>query len=202
MRSLLLSFTVLLSSCAATNSVPPDFRFGPQSAQALVVGSITYDSGLGAYGVSATSRDGSSVFGASVGFSQWPPLGPEFDEALKKKGGTFAVAVTPGQYTLQRWGIRRGSMVSAAAQPIGLVFKADAGRVTYLGNFHFDKNGDVTLSDQAGRDLPVLQARHPAAALAATAYAIPSGARLERIGNTTTPRVDDRFYAPTPSPSR
>jgi len=193
MRSLLLSVTVLLSSCAST-SIPPDFRFGPQTAQALVVGSITYDSALGAYSVSATSRDGGSVFRAKVGYSTWPPLGPEFDDALKKKGGTFAVAITPGQYTLQRWEIRQGEMVFAAARPIGLVFKADAGQITYLGNFHFDKNGDVALSDQAARDLPILQTRFPAAALTAPAHAIPAGARLERIGNNPGGRIDDRFY--------
>jgi hypothetical protein len=192
----IFSLPLLVSSCA-TNSTPPDLRFNTESTQALIVGSITYDSGTGVYSVAATSRHGSSVFSARVGYPLWPPLGPEFDDALQKKGGTFAVPVTPGQYTLQRWSIRQGQRMFHPEQPIGLVFKADAGKVTYLGNFHFDANGEVALSDQAARDLPILRARLPAAAIATPAYSIPAGARLERIGNAEAKRVDTVFYAPT-----
>lgn len=195
-QPLLLLIALMVSSCAST-SVPSDFRFGPQSAQGLIVGSITYDSAIGLYGVNATSRDGGSSFGARVGYSQWPPLGPLVDDALKMKGGTFAVAVVPGQYTLQRWSIQQGMMVYAADKPIGLVFKAEAGKVTYLGNFHFDTNGDVALSDQAVRDLPILHSRIPSAGITEPAYAVAAGTRLERIGNGNANRIDEPIYAPT-----
>src|SRR5882672_3996390 len=108
MRSfIVLLLVALASSCASAASVPSDFRFEPTSGQALVVGSITYDSGLGLYSVDATGRDGSSVFLASVGTPLWPAFSPQFDDALQKRGGTFAVAVTPGEYTLQRWSVRQ-----------------------------------------------------------------------------------------------
>lgn len=101
-------FAALTASCASTNSVPANFRLAPTGAQGLLVGSITYDGSIAIYGVEGTSRDGASFFRAQAGYPGWPPLGPEFDAALKKKGATFAIAVAPGRYTLQRWYVTRG----------------------------------------------------------------------------------------------
>jgi hypothetical protein len=193
-------FIVLLlaastSSGASAASVSSDFRFGPASDQALVVGSITYDSGLGLYSVDATGRDGSSVFMASVGTAMWPAFSPMFDDALQKKGGTFAVAVTPGQYTLQRWRIQQGPGIQASPQPIGIAFQASAGQITYLGNFHFDAEGNVTLEDRADRDLPVLRDRFKSAGIAQPAYALRAGARVEHLGTAATPQANPTLFA-------
>lgn len=115
------------------------------------------------------------------------PLGPRFDDALQKNGGTFAVAVNPGQYTLQRWVIQKGERVSMPPDSIGIPFVAEAGQVTYLGNFDFDGDGKVALRDRAERDLPVLRSRVPAIGASAPAYAIRAGAEVLDIGGGTAP---------------
>lgn len=190
----LLMIAALVTSCASTTSVPNDFQFDAHSAQALIVGSITYESAIGRHGVEATARDGGPGFAAGVGYGAWPPLGPQFDEELRKKGGTFAVAVRPGQYTLQRWVVQSGQRTRAPAQPLLIPFNAVAGRMTYLGNFDFDADGNVTLADRAERDLPILRKRTPALGTAPPAVAIRSGARIDNLGKDDAPRVDPTLY--------
>ena len=189
---------LLLTACASPTSVGPDFRFDPATRQALIVGSITYEDGLGVHAIEATSRDGLSHFYAGVGYSQWPPLGPQYDEALLMKGGTFAVAVKPGQYTLQRWSVLKGARTYSPTRPIGIPFQAVAGQVTYLGNFNFDDDGHVALADRSVRDLPILRSRYKAIGAAAPAVAIRSGALLASTGNDAVSAADMSLYAVNP----
>jgi hypothetical protein len=198
MRLLLTLFiAALTASCASTNSVPSDFRFAPDSAQGLVVGSITYDSGMGVYGIDGSGRNGSSTFRAQTGYALWPPLGPEFDPALKKKGGTFAVSVAPGQYTLQRWNIMQGQRIYAAKHPLDLTFNVAPGQVTYLGSLHFDADGEVTLEDRSERDLPILRSRLPAIGNGVPAYTLRAGTKVEHIGNEPAARGAAPLYVAT-----
>ena len=190
----ILLLATLMTSCASTNSVPTNFQLNADSAQGLIVGSITYESTIGRFGVEATARDGGPGFYAAIGFTMWPPLGPQFDEELRKKGGTFAVAVRPGQYTLQRWTLQSGQRTSAPSRPFMVPFNVVAGKVTYLGSFQFAADGSVTLADQSERDLPLLRKRVPAVGAAPLAVAIRSGARVEGLGKDTASRIDPSLY--------
>jgi hypothetical protein len=122
-----------------------------------------------------------------------------FDEALKMKGGTFAVAVNPGQYTLQRWTRQGGARTETPPQAIGIPFTAAAGQVTYLGSFDFDGDDNVALDDRSGRDLPILRNRFKAIGTAPPGYAIRSGAHLQKLGAEPTSSADMALYVANPN---
>lgn len=185
MRRLLASLAVaaLLAGCAgAAHRGVSEVKL--DGAQALVIGSITYDSGQGQYGIAAhgTVPVGPSNFSASVGYSLWPPLGPLFDDALQKRGGTFAVQVAPGEYRLTGWFIRQGYINYRSTDPIDIVFTVEPGRATYLGNVHFESSGAVTLQDRRERDLPIIESRVAALTQAPLSIALAPGTRIENLG--------------------
>lgn len=200
-----LSVCAFLSSCASPGarlSVAADYKLDPGSPTGIVVGSITYDTGLGVYSVSWTPAAGGRGYAGSVGYSMWPPLGPEYDPDLKAKGGTFAVEVPAGEYTLQRWSQRAGYVIYSATRPIGLTFNVQPGKVTYLGNFHFLKSDEVSLEDRSSRDIPVLKTRYAAVKSADVAMSIADGFSLQAIGGESQRRVQTPAYLPIVVPAK
>ena len=195
-----LAVCVLVVSCAspaARQSVDADFKLNPNGTTGIAVGSITYDTGLGVYSVSWTpSAGGTGVYAGGVGYAMWPPLGPEYDSDLKAKGGTFAVEVPAGEYTLQRWSQRAGYMVYSSKRPIGLTFTVLPGKVTYLGNFHFNKSDEVSLEDRSSRDIPILKARYGSVRAADVGMSIADGFSLQAIGGEVQRTMDLPAYRP------
>jgi hypothetical protein len=197
MRSLtILLLAAVAAPCASASASigwePTDVRWDP-STQALVVGSITYERGGSRYSITGTASDGEHGFLASYAGGTIAPPGPEFGEASKIRGGTFVVPVAPGQYTLQRWNVLHG-VTTSQSRALGIAFTAGTGQVTYLGEFHFDAEGNVTLADQATRDLEVLRKGFPAIGTAAPAHAIRVGTRIANLGGDATPPVDPTIY--------
>ena len=184
------------SPAATRSSVGADYRLDPTGTKGLVVGSITYDTGLGVYSIAWTPSAGGPGYVASVGWALWPPLGPEYDDDLKAKGGTFAVEVPSGDYTLQKWSQRAGYIVYSAERPIGLTFSVKPGEVTYLGNFHFHKSDEVSLEDRSSRDIPILKARFGAVKAADVGMSLANGFSLQAIGGATQRRMEAPAYMP------
>jgi len=195
-KFVLLILSCLLSSCATRPGVPSDYKLDSASKNGLVVGTITYETSIGQYSLSWTSLDEKLPFIASVGYSMWPPLGPEFDDLLSAKGGTFAIEVPAGEYKLKRWFIRQGYIGHAAQNDIGARFQVEAGKITYLGNVNFQKNDEVALEDKASRDIPALKARFAAVKSSPIAFSISSGAKVEAIGGGSDRRFDSPSYIP------
>ncbi len=196
--SVLVSF-VFLSSCASPasqSSVAADYKIDAAGTRGLVVGSITYDSGLGLYSIAWSPIAGGPGYAGSVGWAIWPPLGPEYDDDLKAKGGTFAVEVPAGEYRLQKWSQRAGYMVYSAERPIGLTFRVEPRQVTYLGNFHFHKSDEVSLEDRSLRDIPILKARFTAVNAAVVGMSFASGFSLRAIGGDSQRTMDTPGYIP------
>ena len=169
----------LLASCA---NVPSDYKFDPTSNDGLVVGSITYDSSLGLYSLVVISPGSSKLLKMSVGYSQWPPLGPLTDDALKARGGTYAIAAPAGSYRIVGWEIRQGAKITRSAAPIEVPFTVEKGRASYLGNLHFSEDWEVSLRDRSSRDLPVLRARYTVLEQAPLQFTIAKDMNIEKLG--------------------
>jgi hypothetical protein len=125
------------------------------------------------------------------------PFGKQMDDDLKEKGGTFDLELPPGQYRIVAWSIRRGSTDTQSAQPFDIPFTVESGKISYLGNLHFDPHWEnVSLRDRASRDMPILLKRVPKLATLEVAHAIRKDANLERLGNGYKSRSDIPFIMP------
>jgi hypothetical protein len=189
MRILLPLFVSVLSACAApSGGVSTDYKLHASGIRGLVVGSITYDTSTGSYGVSWYLRNGSARYDVRVGSSIAPAIG-EYDTGLQAKGGVFVAEVFAGTYTLRDWTIVQGRTVYSPKEFIDVPFTVEGGKVTYVGNVHFLSNDSVLLLDRADRDLPVIRARFEAVRSAPLAFSIAPGTKIEQLGG----EMDKRF---------
>jgi hypothetical protein len=179
-RLLLALFAALVATSCA--NVPADYKFDAAKDDGLIVGSITYDSSIGRYSLIAVPSGASKPSVMSVGYSQWPPLGPLNDDALKARGGTYAVAAPAGSYRVVGWEIRQGAKITRNSAPIDVPFTVEKGKASYLGNLHFSQDWDVSLRDRSARDLPVLQARYEALKQAPLQFTIAKDVNIEKLG--------------------
>jgi hypothetical protein len=176
----LLPLALLLSACV---NVPSNYKLDASKSAGLVVGTITYDSSIGQYGLVVASQATGATTVLEVGSSMWPPLKPMHDDALNAKGSTFARELPAGKYQIASWQVRRGYRVSEPETSFQIAFSVEAGKATYLGNLHFDADWEnVTLRDMSSRDLPILQFRFPALALNPVAFGIAPGTNLQKLG--------------------
>ena len=196
--SLLMS--LLLASCA---NVASDFKFDPAKPTGLVIGSISYESGLGKFYLYATSPSAPRPVSFAFGCSLWPCIEPSDDssfsasETPKQRGGGFAVEVPEGTYRLVGWSVIRGALQSRSTSPIDIEFIVERGKATYIGNLHFDAHWeDVQLRDKASRDLPLLQEKYAALKTTPLSFAIASGTVLKGIGGTFQTRMEGPIYMP------
>jgi hypothetical protein len=197
--------TLALASCA---NVSGDYKFDGTKQVGLAVGSITYETSIGEYNVSAIRASDTALQGRAPGwffkvggrtFASIPQMN---DSELKARGGTFAVELPAGDYVLKRWFIRQGEWTYAAQRDIGIPFTVEAGKSIYLGNFHFDSNSEVTLRDEATRDLPVLRSRFSILSSAPLAIAVAPGTAIKKIGGDYATRLDLPTYIPIVVPIR
>jgi len=201
LKSVLLA--LMLTGCANVNS---DYALDASKTVGLAVGTITYDSSVGLYNVSAVpsgrayKQEEGRIF--KVGDSMWHPFIRMYDDDLKARGGTFAVELPAGEYVLKRWFINQGYITYAAKSDIGITFKVEPGKSVYLGNFHFDENSEVSLRDRAARDLPVLRKRFRAMEAAPLAFAISSDANFDKIGGEYSRRMDSPAFVPFALPAK
>lgn len=186
-HGLLAVAAFLLAAC--TTNVSRDYRLDPQKAEGLVVGSISYESGIGRFVLEAKGRGASKRYDMQFGCPVWPCMGSDNDadfsrdQAPKQRGGGFAVAMPEGDYIIVGWRVEQGQMVSRSTQAIGIPFRVESGKALYLGNLHFDAHWeDVRLRDRADHDLPLLQARFPALAAAPVSSTITPGVSIELGG--------------------
>lgn len=180
----------MLTSCA---NVPADFQFDASKDVGLIVGSITYESSIGLYALAVVgSSEATSTVRPKidVGYSMFPPLGPLYDEALKAKGGMFAVAVPAGNYKIVGWAVRQGAKISGPGQRVDIPFVVERGKASYVGNLHFSPDWEVSLRDRAARDLPALSAKYDALKKAPLAYTIAQDTDLRGIGGEYQSRFD------------
>jgi hypothetical protein len=178
-RLLAVLAAALFASCA---NVPSDYKFDHTKDDGLVIGSITYDSSLGLYSLVVVSPGSSKPLVMSVGYSQWPPLGPLTDDALKARGGTYAITAPAGSYRIIGWQIRQGAKITRNSVAIDAPFTVEKGKASYLGNLHFSEDWDVSLRDQSSRDLPVLQTRYDVLKQAPLQFTIAKDTNIERLG--------------------
>ncbi len=184
--ALWMAAVVLLSGWG---NVGRNYRFDPGGSEGLVAGSISYEGGLGRYFLvvesEATSRKHELGFGCAV----WPCMQPADDEDFSRgempeqRGGGFVVSLPEGTYRLTGWRVRQGSLSSRSKEPVDIEFVVARGKVSYLGNLHFDGDWeDVRLRDRSDRDLPLLQEKFPVLQDAGLAYSIAPGTDLVGIG--------------------
>jgi hypothetical protein len=195
LRYLLVPFVITLCACASHEPAPTATTTPP----GLVVGSITHETSNGTYRLGIVGKPGQRIQAPSVG-GGFLPFGKQMDDDLKEKGGTFDLELPPGQYRIVAWSIRRGSTDTQSAQPFDIPFTVESGKISYLGNLHFDPHWEnVSLRDRASRDMPILLKRVPKLATLEVAYAIRKDANLERLGNGYKSRSDIPFIMPLPA---
>lgn len=171
-----LTAAFVLASCAGL--APRE----PSGTEGLVVGTITYDSSLGEYRVGLLSVDAEHPSLIRVGHSLWHPFVRMYDDDLKMRGAPFSVRLPAGDYRIAYWEVSQGQARSNSTAPIELPLRVEAGKATYLGNVHFSAHWEVSLNDEAGRDLPILKARFPEIEPLAILPAIEPGTKHERLG--------------------
>lgn len=192
-RVLLLVLAAIQVSCA---NVAHDYRFEPDRAVGLVIGSITYDSSVGEYRWIARADASGQETRLRVGDSTWTPFTRMYDDGLKTRGGTFAVELPAGRYHLVAWQIQRGFQRSTSVGQIGIPFVIDPARATYIGNLHFSRHWEASLRDQSERDIPVLKQRYVALNDAPLGYAISPGTNLDGIGGQYQTHTDILIMIP------
>jgi hypothetical protein len=195
LRFLLAPFVITLCACASNEPAPSATTTPP----GVVVGSITHETSNGTYRLGIVGKPGQRIQAPSVG-GGFLPFGKQMDDDLKEKGGTFELELPPGQYRIVAWSIRRGSTDTQSAQPFDIPFTVESGKISYLGNLHFDAHWEnVSLRDRASRDMPVLLKRVPKLAALEVAYTIRKDANLERLGTGYKSRSDIPFIMPLPA---
>jgi hypothetical protein len=181
-----LLLALALASCA---NVPSDYKFNESSSEGLIVGSITYDTSIGLYALVVVPSAGSIQPRINVGYAMWPPLGPLTDDALKVRGGTFAVAVPAGRYEVIGWQITQGYKITRPTRPVSIPFTVEKGKASYLGNLHFDEDWKVALRDRSERDLPILMNRYDSLKTAPLAFTIAKGVDIQALGGDYDSRI-------------
>jgi hypothetical protein len=182
-----------LTSCA---NISGSYKFDPSSDEGLIVGTITYDTSLGLYWLYVKPSTSAPPPKIDVGSSMWPPLTPQFDDALQAKGGTYAVAVKAGKYTVQGFGVKQGYTMYRSTVPIGIEVVVEKGKTTYLGNLHFWKDDQVSLRDKSSRDIPALKAKYEVLRSAPIAFTIAEGTEIKGLGGEFQSRTQFPIMIP------
>jgi hypothetical protein len=187
LHAALIAFCTLLSSCANVSS---DYTFDKNRATGLIVGSISYESGLGRYYLLISDATSSEPIQLGFGCKIVPCLFESINdtdfsanETPKQRGGGFAVEVPAGRYRIVGWRVAQGYINSRSKAPIDLEFVVESGKASYVGNLHFDAGWkNVKLQDKASRDLPLLQKTYAVLQETPFAYTIAPGTEISKIG--------------------
>jgi len=199
-------FLIALISCALICScanISNDFKFDPNKATGVVVGSISWESSLARIHLYAQADSGDKPIRLSFGCDLVPCLTPWNDAAFsasddpKQRAGGYAVEVPEGKYRLVAWEVVRGHWRSTSKAPIDIEFSVERGKVSYIGNLHFDAEWDnVQLRDKASRDLPALKAAYSILRTAPLSYQIASGLVINKVGGEYQTRLKGPIYIP------
>jgi hypothetical protein len=104
--------------------VPADFKFDPSKATGLIVGSVSYEGGLGKYSLVIQPSSPQSSIELGFGCPIWPCLEPADDPAFseaelpKQRGGGYAIEVPEGVYRIIGWQIVRGARRAGSTHSI------------------------------------------------------------------------------------
>jgi hypothetical protein len=184
--SVALGLALFASACA---NIPSDFKFKPDGTTGLVVGSVSFESGLGRYFLVAQNLDSLKVIELGFGCSMVPCIETSDDSAYsanespKQRGGGYAVEVPEGRYRIIGWHVVQGYINSRSKVPPNVPFAVERGKASYLGNLHFDAHWEsVQLRDRASRDLPLLKTSYAFLNSTPFAYTIAPGASLPNFG--------------------
>ncbi len=198
---------LLLSACAST-TISSDYKLPPDRRVGLAAGSITFDSMRGKYRVFVENVDSGGGFRFEIGESQVTPIAlfsSITDEDLKIYGRPFATELPAGKYKITGWGVAAGAIRATSGLVVGVPFTVEAGKTTYMGNFHFvgrlmpftGGSMTATLKDEAARDIPVLKKRFPIIATTVPIrVAVVAGTELPLIGGYGKIADPVQVYAP------
>ncbi|WP_230182093.1 hypothetical protein [Aquabacterium sp. CECT 9606] len=188
---------VVIAVLSACVNVPSDYKFDDKKVVGVVIGSITYESGLGLYRVLVTPENGDKTYFLQAGSGDWYPFVKNTDEDLQAKGDTFAVELPTGKYVIKSWQVRQGARTANSSMPIGIPFSVEAGKAIYLGSFNWSPDWEnVSLRDKSNRDLPIIKKRFPFLERTPLALAITNGAKIDGLGGDYRYRYD--IFIPVP----
>ena len=192
----LVSALVLLNGCS-TPDVDQSYRFGADTADGIVQGSVTYTGSFSRYGVSFHQLPDGVTGRFDTGKSAVAPLPfpskMDFDEK-RLKGTVFAVKLPPGEYEIDRWSVSGGASNVESTVPFSIRFVVEKGKVVYIGNFHFIQvarlgpmvtGATLTYRHEAERDTSMLKAKFPNLAAHPITYSTEPGTNQRNVGGAS-----------------
>jgi len=170
----------LLTGCA---NVPADYKFDETKAKGVVIGSVTFESGMGRYYLVVQPVAGGNNIDLGFGCAVWPCIDPAEDEAFPKRGGPYAVELDEGRYRIVGWRISRGPRKTRSSEKVDIEFDVERNKTTYLGNLHFDPHWeDVQLRDASEIDIPIIKMRYPFVQNSPIRISIAPGTEIHKVG--------------------
>lgn len=170
----LLVLVVVAAGCVTSQSnVSPDFKLNASGTTGILAGSITYLGPYAGYRVSYRSIGNQSALGA-IQTGEAVTLLPRFSRGdtslLGNPGDLFAIELPVGDYEFFTWHVGSGYAHVRASTPFNIRFTVSAGKITYVGNFHFQITSRLGLMvtgaelnhyDFAERDVPLIKRQYP-----------------------------------------
>lgn len=103
-----------------------------------------------------------------AGMTVVPPAMLKWDiDVPHERGDVMLIAVKPGTLLFTSW-IMIAGYQTIRSSPFQVPVDVKAGQITYVGNFFFnrraktDTGAEISLRQQASRDLPLLRSKYPA----------------------------------------
>ena len=198
-RISLCALATLLASCAS--GVPSSYKPDAVTGKGLIVGTITTTAYGGEHYILVYNQtEPGKPVKLAIGSTQWHPFVKINDSDLKARGDTFAVEAEAGVYEMGSWTVRQGPKRYWGEKSLGLTFKVEPGKVTYIGNIHFVDKEYVNLQEMTKRDLPVIESRYPAIKNTPLAFTIAEGTNLERLGGKGSWKMSTPIFIPVAAP--
>ncbi len=188
----LLPLVFILMAGCGLKEISPEFSLAPHSKEAVVVVSVTR-SGVREFQMTihltGVGHGYSEIVQASTirffsDFKGDPGGGPT--PAAQPEGRLIVFRVPPGEYRFDTWYGESGDWghysegYSIVSDEIDLRFRAERGKVNYIGNIHFDLADDIYYTrngvyqirslDTNSRDLALFRSKYPRLATAAVKF--------------------------------
>lgn len=205
----LVLISAVLSGCATPN-IQPGHVLDQNSGKGVAAGTITYQGGYAAYRLHIEEKSGGERYQVQHGESQTMNLAYAFkgeppDSDLQQRGSAFAVELPAGAYIIRSWQISQGAGNVWSTKPTAIEFTVAAGQAVYLGNFHFTEKArvgrlttaaEVTLTEKAARDVPVLKTKFPVLATNPISQGIAADTKVEALGGSSDGRIQIPIFVP------
>ncbi|MRX27433.1 hypothetical protein [Kangiella sp. HZ709] len=187
-------FAVLLFQGCAVSNVSKNYQLNKSSNEGLVFLTLTVDGVISDYSLTfgtPTKREFVKfAYGTPASLFETKDI-----DSKDAKGKLFAIKMPAGKYKVFRWGVNSGSYNNSSSEPIDIEFNVDAGKVVYIGNYHFDSakstamwqvDANVFHINAYHRDSQLFLDKYPSISKNSIIKAFEDDFRFNQIGGSTS----------------